>query len=302
MILGIDHPSAWSIHLACLSAGAQRNEQNLVGKISSGGLRMSATNTFSQGFFNWVNLSTTDTQGAEDFYNDIFGWEPHDRPTGPNSAYTMMYLGDKAAAALSGMDSKLRELSVPPHWLCSIAVDSCDAVAEKVAACGGRLAGGPFDASDLGRIAICCDPTGAHFAIWEARKHHGAAVIHQPGAMSWHELVSNDSTTSQAFFEKVFGWVAQSQRMGPMDYTIFSLNSVRVAGMSSMPGHFPTIPSYWMVYFSVDDCEQSTQQVRERGGRILAWPMGLSGLGRFSVVEDPQHAIFGIISYNRSQS
>ena len=263
---------------------------------------MSAVNTFHHGSFNWVNLSTTDPRAAEDFYYEIFGWEPQDRPTGPNSTYTMMYLGDKAAAALSGMDPKMRELGVPPHWLCCIAVDSCDAVARKVEACGGRVAGGPIDASDLGRIAICSDPTGAHFALWEGRRLLGAAVVHQSGAMSWHELVSNNPMTSRTFFENVFDWVAQPQQMGPIDYTFFSLNGVRVAGMSAMPGNFPNIPSYWMVYFSVDDCEQSTQHVRERGGRILAWPMRLSGLGRFSVVEDPQHAIFGIISYHRNQS
>lgn len=52
-------------------------------------------------------------------------------------------------------------------------MDSADAMVEKSKAAGGHVQAGPFDAMRTGRMAICANPTGAPFAIWEGKETPG---------------------------------------------------------------------------------------------------------------------------------
>jgi hypothetical protein len=42
------------------------------------------------GSFCWAELATTDGPGAKKFYTELFGWEAHDSPIGPDMVYTML--------------------------------------------------------------------------------------------------------------------------------------------------------------------------------------------------------------------
>jgi len=57
----------------------------------------------------------------------------------------------------------------------------------------------------------------------------------------------------------------------------------------------PQVPSYWMMYIAVDDCDAIVDKARSSGGQVFAGPMDYPGVGRFAVMSDPQGAVFAVI-------
>jgi predicted enzyme related to lactoylglutathione lyase len=56
----------------------------------------------------------------------------------------------------------------------------------------------------------------------------------------------------------------------------------------------PEMPSYWLVYFGVEDVDGSHRAALDAGGRELLAPIDFPG-GRMSIVSDPQGAAFGLM-------
>jgi predicted enzyme related to lactoylglutathione lyase len=58
------------------------------------------------------------------------------------------------------------------------------------------------------------------------------------------------------------------------------------------------VPSYWMVYFAVDDVDATFRKAMDAGGREMLAPADFPG-GRYAIVGDPQGAVFGLHKVNR---
>ncbi len=54
------------------------------------------------------------------------------------------------------------------------------------------------------------------------------------------------------------------------------------------------VPSNWLVYFTVDDVDQSFRKALDAGAREQLAPMDFPG-GRMAIVSDPQGASFGLL-------
>jgi predicted enzyme related to lactoylglutathione lyase len=54
------------------------------------------------------------------------------------------------------------------------------------------------------------------------------------------------------------------------------------------------VPSYWMVYFNVDNVDKAFKKVTDAGGKEMLAPQDMPG-GRFAIVSDPQGASFGLL-------
>jgi predicted enzyme related to lactoylglutathione lyase len=54
------------------------------------------------------------------------------------------------------------------------------------------------------------------------------------------------------------------------------------------------VPSYWLVYFDVNDVDASHRTALDAGGRELVAPMHFPG-GRMAILSDPQGAAFGLM-------
>jgi predicted enzyme related to lactoylglutathione lyase len=55
------------------------------------------------------------------------------------------------------------------------------------------------------------------------------------------------------------------------------------------------VPSYWQVYFTVDDVDKSHKKAVELGGHEMLAPQDFPG-GRFSILSDPQGASIGLLN------
>jgi predicted enzyme related to lactoylglutathione lyase len=64
--------------------------------------------------------------------------------------------------------------------------------------------------------------------------------------------------------------------------------------MMAMPPNMKGVASNWLAYFAVADCDASTTKASELGGKVIAPPMDIPNIGRFSIVQDPQGAVFAL--------
>jgi predicted enzyme related to lactoylglutathione lyase len=55
------------------------------------------------------------------------------------------------------------------------------------------------------------------------------------------------------------------------------------------------VPSHWLVYVAVEDCDGTMEKAKRLGGRALTDAMDVPGVGRFAVLQDPQGAVFAAI-------
>jgi uncharacterized protein len=261
--------------------------------------RMQESPTYAPGTFCWVELGTSDGEGAKKFYTQLFGWDFTDNPMGPGMVYTMLKLDGKDVGALYQMPPEMKSQGIPPNWLSYVSVVKADDSASKAKELGGTLMKEPFDVFDVGRMAVVQDPTGAVFAIWQAGTHKGAGIYNVPGSFCWNELATRDTAKAGDFYGGLFGWQKQVQEMGPMTYTIF-INGARPAGgMYEPTPDMGDVPPHWLVYFAVDDTDAKAQKAKDLGGKIIVPPADIPGTGRFAIIQDPQNAVFGIIKLDK---
>jgi predicted enzyme related to lactoylglutathione lyase len=53
------------------------------------------------------------------------------------------------------------------------------------------------------------------------------------------------------------------------------------------------MPPNWLVYFAVDDIEESGTKLSELGGQVMMGPIDI-GIAKVAVVQDPQGGTFAL--------
>jgi len=248
------------------------------------------------GEFSWPELSTSDQKAGVAFYRSLFGWDVDEQPAGPNETYSMFQIRGKTVGAAAGQRPEERQQGVPPHWNSYVTVSNADEAVTRAQSLGGKVLAPAFDVMDVGRMAVLQDPTGAVFEVWEARKHIGAQIMREPGALTWTELATNDTAGAKKFYTSLFGWKEKTSDGGGMTYTEFSVGDTPQAGMMAMTDEMKArhVPPNWLPYFQVADCDASANKAKELGASLIVPPTDIPNTGRFSVIRDPQGAVFAI--------
>lgn len=260
---------------------------------------MAEFSSHTPGTFSWVELVTTDQKAGVAFYRALFGWEVNEQPIGPNEVYSMFQMRGKDVAAASSMQPEERKSTVPPHWNLYVTVANVNEIVKQAEGLGAKVFAPPFDVMDVGRMAVLQDPTGAVFQVWEAKKHIGARILNEPGALCWSELTTRDTDAAESFYTALFGWTAKHSTPGAeMQYTEFSNQGQPGIGMMRMPALMPAgVPSYWMPYFQVADCDASAAKAIKLGASVTVPPHDIPKTGRFAVLTDPQGAMFAVFKF-----
>ncbi|MHB8733445.1 MAG: VOC family protein [bacterium] len=257
---------------------------------------MATRTEYQHGEFSWVTLSTSDTAAAKRFYGGLFGWQFNDMPAGPGQTYTFFELNHKSVGGLSAITPEMG--NVPPHWMPFVNVRSADEIAKRVAQNGGKVMHGPADVMDVGRMGALADPTGARLAFWEAKRHKGAALVGETGAICWNELMTPDIEAAGRFYRAVFDWSSDLvDTSEDSSYTIFKAGKTMIAGMMARPSRLKDVPPNWLTYFGVDDCDATAAKAKELGGKVMQPPTDIPGIGRFAVCQDGQGAVFAIAKF-----
>jgi predicted enzyme related to lactoylglutathione lyase len=264
---------------------------------------------YSHGLISWTDISLPDPAGGSKFYADLFGWKADDQhdPDG-NYIYTMFSKGGKATAGMGAQPPAMAESGIPPMWNTYVNVDDVDATVQKWTAAGGSVVMPVMDVFTSGRMAILADPEGAVVSLWQAGDHVGGEVFNEHGAMTWNELNTRDSAKAREFYGAALGW--EFEKFGGADaafeYWMIVLpnktpggvlhNDQYNGGFLTMDDNWPAeLPSHWMVYFQVDDTDDSIAQLERLGGTVSVPPFD-SAAGRMAVVGDSQGGTFSIIA------
>lgn len=248
------------------------------------------------GTFSWVELSTTDQKAGVAFYRALFDWGVNEIPLGPDQVYSMFTLRGKRVGAGHALDREAQQQGIPSHWQLYVTVANVDDATTRAQQLGATVIDAPFDVMDAGRMAVLRDPTGAVFAIWQAKRTIGAEILNEPGALCWSELSTRDTAAAEAFYTKLFGWTAKHSAPGSgMEYTEFSNQGQAGVGMMPMPAAVPEfVPAYWMPYFQVAICDASVAKAQQLGATVTVPPQDIPTTGRFAVLNDPQGAMFAL--------
>jgi len=114
-----------------------------------------------RGDWYWNELWTSDEIGALAFYQRVFGYSHETMDMGPQGTY---YLFKKAGVSRAGM-MRSTDPRAPSMWLPYVAVDDCDATAQKARQLGGEVLSPPTEVPGVGRYAVLADPLGAAVAV-----------------------------------------------------------------------------------------------------------------------------------------
>ena len=242
------------------------------------------------GRFVWHEQVSSDPKQAQNFYGKLFGWSAEAFKPGEVD-YTMISTNGQT----HGGFSKAMEGAPPPHWLSHVRVENVDETLLKVESAGGKLAAGPFEIGEVGRIAIIADPQGAFISLYQPESDGPGSE----GVFVWDELATTDVDGAQRFYEEVFGWTTKDMGSDFGNYRIFEAAGIGIAGLMNVQDN--SIPPHWQPYVAVDDTDATTAKVKELGGSALMEPMDVPTIGRIAVLRDPQGAVFGIIKPEPAQ-
>jgi uncharacterized protein len=249
---------------------------------------MGERTSHAPGTFSWVDLATTDADGAKAFYGSVLGWAFEDMPVPDAPPYSMAKIGGRTVAALYAKQDEAQ----PPAWLSYVTVAQADPIADRAAELGGTVISQPFDVLEAGRMAVLQDPTGAVFAIWQPKQSIGAQLVNDPGALTMNQLNTSDTQAAQAFYSALFGWTFEQVASGEQTFWSIQNGDRLNGGMMPTPQGWD-IPSHWLAYFTTSDLDASVALIHELGGGVTVGPLPIPA-GRFAVATDPQGAGFAL--------
>lgn len=238
----------------------------------------------------WVDLGTKDPAAAREFYAKVFGWNIEVDPDPQYSGYGLAKVGGKDVAGIGGTQSP----DQPSAWSTYIGTEDIEKLGATVEAAGGKVIAPAFDVGDQGKMAVYQDPIGAVVSAWQPTRM-GGFQTQGANTFAWAELTARGLEKAIPFYGKIFGWTAKKSEAGGQPYTEFQVDGESVAGALEMDPTVPAqMPSYWLVYFNVEDVDGSFKKAIDAGATETVAPQDFPG-GRFAIVSDPQGAVFGLM-------
>ncbi|MFO1337172.1 MAG: VOC family protein [Burkholderiaceae bacterium] len=242
------------------------------------------------GKFIWFEHTSSDIARARAFYEPLFGWHTETMPLG-GQTYHMLYNGHQGVGGLC-----TAEAGAPNRWVSYLSVADVDASARAAVAHGATLTMPPTDFAPVGRGAGLLDPTGAAFCLWTSASGDEPDADVPPGGFVWNELSTTDAAKALAFYEQTFGYTHGSMDMGDQG-TYHLLNTAGDKGRAGLFQPKEPMPTMWLPYVRVADCDASFAKAQQLGAGFVAMPpTDIPTVGRIAIFGDAQGAAIGIIA------
>jgi predicted enzyme related to lactoylglutathione lyase len=113
----------------------------------------------------------------------------------------------------------------------------------------------------------------------------------------WPELATSDPAGAAAFYTRLFGWKTKPETVGAeAPYAEWLNEGASIGGLMPMHGEeWRGVPPHWMIYITVADCDERAARAGQLGAKVCVPPTDIPNVGRFSVIADPQGAVFSLI-------
>lgn len=244
----------------------------------------------------WIDLYSSDTAKATEFYGRLFGWNAEEPQEGFGGYFTFTKDGKHVAGCMANDG----ELGYPDAWGVHLMTADAEALAAAVPEHGGTLEMGPMVVGENGTSAMIVDPGGAVVGAWQPAAVKGFEVTGEPGTPAWFELHTRAYDASVAFYREVFGWDAHvASDTEEFRYTTLGQGEAQLAGiMDDTVLSGDDGPAHWAIYFAVSDTDAVLEQVAELGGTVVR-PAEDTPYGRLAVAADPTRAQFRLVADNR---
>jgi uncharacterized protein len=245
------------------------------------------------GEFCWTNMLTPQPEQAHAFFAELFGWTYFEIPGLGHG----VRVGGSDVGAIFDVEAPNTPPGTKPHIGVLMRVENVDAICEQVTSLGGKTKPA-FDINDQGRMAVCTDPNGAEFDVWEPKKFFGTDVdstLH--GAPSWFETLTTDTDRATAFYTALFGWTPEVSRAPGLEYTTFKLGTDPVAGLMGIRPEMGPLRPHWGTYYTVTDADETARQSVSLGASLCVPVRDIPGVGRFCGIISPHGVMFYAIQY-----
>lgn len=240
----------------------------------------------------WIDLFTSDPEGASAFYGGLFGWtaEPADPRFG---GYFVHSLDGRVVSGCMRNDGT----GGPDTWSVYLATDDAERTAADAAAHGGNVVVPPMVVEENGSMTFMVDPTGAAIGAWQADQVHGFQVVAEPGAAAWFELHTRDHDRAVAFYRDVFRWRDVHAMSATPEFTYTTLgrdDDARAGIMDARSDLAEGEPSHWRVYFQVASTDDAVARAEALGGSVTVPPIdtpppaAVHSLGMADELHDPE--------------
>ncbi|GGZ14225.1 VOC family protein [Streptomyces nitrosporeus] len=255
---------------------------------------------FAQSAPCWADVQLPDLEAGKRFYGGLFGWTFH---AGDGMPFADAYSDGKLVAALAGK----RDGRMPTAWGVYFSTDDIAATVALVRRSGGQVITDPVPAGRAGVLAQAADPGGAVFGLWQAGERAGFEKRNAPGSFCWTEVRTRRPERVDPFYEEVLGFRG-TDTGPPADGTVpFRMWSpagtepgedTAVGGREVLGDDVPEmLPSHFLSYFAVADCDRTAGTAVHLGGRIPSPPAD-TPYGRTAVLQDDQGAVFAVLQPN----
>ena len=168
-----------------------------------GTMRPDRTRTYPHGVPSWVDTVAHDLDEAKRFYTGLFDWTFDDAmPAEAPGNYLIATIDGQDVAAIGSPDDG-------PEGVVAHLHRRRRRRRHRQAGRGRRAAPSrwrPSTPGPGGRRAVCVDPRGAEFSLWQARKRPGAQLVNAPGAWNFSDLLTTDPHEAAKFYSALFGW------------------------------------------------------------------------------------------------
>jgi uncharacterized protein len=243
----------------------------------------------------WIDLYSSDTDKATEFYGKVFGWTTES--AGPEfGGYFTFQKDGKTVAGCMRNDG---EQGWPDAWTIYLMTDDIERTVEAAAANGGQVHIQPMDIAQNGRMSMVGDPGQAAVGVWQPGTQSGFELRNEIGTASWFELHTRDYDASVDFYRGVFGWDAHTMSDSPeFRYTTLGEGDNALAGIMDATQFVPEgAPASWSVYFGVEDTAAALEEIVRLGGKIVR-PAEDTPYGRLAQAADPTGTLFKLVADN----
>jgi predicted enzyme related to lactoylglutathione lyase len=245
------------------------------------------------GEFCWINILTPQPTEARAFFGKLLGWTYFQIPGLGHG----LQVGGRDIGGLFDLEGPNTPKGIPPCIGVMVKVESADATCAKVTSLGGKVKT-VFDMMDNLRMAVCFDPNGANFDLWEPKKAHGTDVDStQHGAPSWYETMTTDVDRAAKFYSELFGWIPEVVPMPGATYTTFKHGAADVAGMMQITPRMGEVRPHWVTYFTVKDADETAREAVNLGATLCMTMKDVPGVCRFCGITSPHGVTFRVVQY-----
>jgi len=242
----------------------------------------------------WIDLYSSDTAKATEFYGRLFGWKAEE----PQGGFGGYFTFTKDGKHVGGCMPNDGEAGYPDGWGIHLMTDDVDAIASVTPKHGGTVEFEPMTVGENGRSTMVRDPGGAGVGAWQPGTQKGFEVTGEPGTAAWFELHTRDYDKVVDFYRDVFSWDAHAVSDTPeFRYTTLGEGEGQLAGIMDDSPYPGDEPAHWAVYFKVEDADATLEKVVALGGKILQ-PAEDTPYGRLARATDPTGAAFRLIEDN----